>query len=834
MTNVIADLMVRISSDYSGAQKGLDAVDKRLSGLGKSMMKTGGLMTAGLTLPIVAGFGKMSSIASDFESQVNILGVAAKSSGTPMKDLADAAVRVGADTELVGISASQAADAMTIMYKQGLTTSDMFGDLNGYLNKNESLTGALRAAVDLAAGSELDLASASDTVAIAMNTFNLSAEDAIDIADSFVKYAGASAASVGDLKEAMIRTGPIAGQMGMSLDETNAALAILANRGIRGADAGGALNSMLMNMSRQTNSVQDAWADMGVSMYDAEGNMRNIPDVIADISKATAGMTDEQRDNLLMTIAGSRGIKALNILLDEGTTGFSDMAAGAAKTADAQEVAGARTKGLAAAMEQMQGAFEAFMITAGTPLIKEVITPLVKKLTDLIGKLVDVNPTFLKWGAVILGVVAAAGPLITGIGMFISGFGAIISIAGPVIGAIGGIGGAIALLSNPIGWIIAAVAALAAAWATDFLGIRTKTLEFVEWLKPYLADAWEWVTAVFQKAMEIAKNVISDALSWMKSWWAEYGDDVMAIVGKLWEWTTRLFDFSSKIITTIIQNAIEIITAFWEKHGETIMYILGKLWDYIKLVFDTGGKAIGEIISMIRFAMEGDWEGLKDAFHRLNEVLWSGMIKAFEIGSDILKRIFDELAKSIVEKYNEMKASARRAAANIMNNLKTGIENKVMLVVNVVYKMKDRIIGALRGATRAAYNSGKSLVSNFANGIRSRIQDAINAANSLAWQVRQRLPFSDAKKGPLSDISTSGKKFVETFAGGMHSELRTAARLGDEFAAAFQPKLSMKPAPAPTTNTTINLTIQNPQPATSEDEIQRSLRTLAWLGVLPS
>lgn len=178
-----------------------------------------------------AGLVVAANKAGDFEAQINILSVAARQSGTSMDDLRAAAMAVGSDVSLVGISSAEAADAMTGFYKAGMTTTDIMGDLQGYLAGTTPLTGALRAAIDLAAASELDLAASSDLVTVAMNTFGLSAGDAAGIANTLVGAADASVASVGGLGEALQNVGPVAAAMGMSLDETSIALALLSKIG---------------------------------------------------------------------------------------------------------------------------------------------------------------------------------------------------------------------------------------------------------------------------------------------------------------------------------------------------------------------------------------------------------------------------------------------------------------------------------------------------------------------------------------------------------------------------------------------------------------------------
>jgi TP901 family phage tail tape measure protein len=442
----------KIILDASGAMASISQVQSGMGGLRGTFASTSAALTSvgrsltfGVSLPLIGVGAAAAKTAGDFEGQMNVLQVAARSSGTALGELREAAIAVGADTELVGISASEAADAMTNFYKAGLTTNDIFDDLNGYLDGTTSLNGALRAAVDLAAASELDLAGASDVVAIAMATFGLSAADATRIADSFVASADASVASVPELADALANVGPTAAAFGWSLETTNTALAILSERGIRGSEAGTALKSMMTNLMRPTDDVTNTLKDLNVSLYNADGTMRDLPEIMADLERGLAGMTEKQRNQAVQTLAGTYGMKAMNTLLADGSAGWNEMVAQIAAGATAQETAAARTKGFNAAMEQLQGSAETLLIRVGTPLIENFLTPAIGKITELANVISGQLDPKTAGMAVTFGLVAiAAGPVLTVLGALIS----------------------------PIGLIAGGIAALGMAWATNFGGIR--------------------------------------------------------------------------------------------------------------------------------------------------------------------------------------------------------------------------------------------------------------------------------------------------------------------------------------------------------------------------
>lgn len=322
MSTQVASLHATIGADLSGLNSGLSTAQKQVSGfasmlttgLGSALGVIGGqLINTAISKIVELGAGMVQlgktaiSMATDFESQMSILAIAASSTGLSFDQLHDAALLVGGDTRLVGVSASGAADAMTGLFKAGLTTTEIFGDFNAVMDEGAQLGGALRAAIDLAAATELDMVQASDLAAVALASFGAELETEAERAEfiteamnNLVQAADASVAEVGDLAAALANIGPTASAMGISLQDTNNALAILSTRGITGAQAGTSLKSMLTNMQRTTPAVTDALKRLGVSLFDIEGNMKPLPMIIGELESALNGtVTTYTRQNEL-------------------------------------------------------------------------------------------------------------------------------------------------------------------------------------------------------------------------------------------------------------------------------------------------------------------------------------------------------------------------------------------------------------------------------------------------------------------------------------------------------------------------------------------------------
>lgn len=608
----IAKLIATVGADISGLKTGMNEANGLLGNMG-GVMKTAVIGAAAAGGAALVGFGaKSADVAADFESQMNVLSVAAAGSGVSLEDLRSAALLIGADTQLVGISASEAADAMTNFAKAGLTTTDMFGNLNTYLDTGTDLSGALRAAIDLQAASELDLAAASDVVAVAMATFGLEAADATRIADSFVSAADASTANVSDLAAAMTNVGPTAAAFGWSLEDTNQALAILSTRGISGAEAGTALRSMMTNMLSTSDATAIALSSLNVELYNSDGVMRSLPDIIGDLSTALATTTEEQRNQYVQTLAGTYGMKAMNTLVAEGVPGWESMGEAIDSAATAQTSAAARTQGFNAAMEQLGGVIETFMISVGTPLIENFLTPGVKLLTEWISELSLLIPSQEAASAAfdtvktaiggivdtVSGIVQSGDPLgtlwtliktaaleawpgikttlETAIGNMISGVTAWVTTNAPVYGAL--------LWTALKGWVDTAVAYVsgnAATWGDTIGG----------YLGPAISAAVAWITTnaptYATELWTALKGWVDGAIAKAGEFYATWGDTIGAWLGSA----------LSAAAGWLVTNYIAYLTFLWTSFNKIFTLLVGYVGDNYKAWGDTIGGHLGSALS---------------------------------------------------------------------------------------------------------------------------------------------------------------------------------------------------------------------------------------------
>ena len=798
----IASLYAAIGADLSGLTKGLKTAQGKLKSAGGAIAKTGGIMTAGITLPLLALGKKVVGVAADFESGMNVLDIAAKASGTSLKDLQEAAIAVGGDTELVGINAAEAAGAMTEFYKAGLSTTDIFGDLNAYMEEGAGLSGALRAAIDLQAASELDLARASDVVSIAMATFGLDAGDATGIADNFVRTADASVASVGELADAMINVGPTAAAFGWGMEDVNIGLALLSQRGIKGAEAGTALKSMMTNLMRPTDKTKAALENLNVSLYDAQGAMYNLPEIMAQLESGMNGLTEAQRNEAVQTLAGTYGMKAMNTLLAEGSEGWQGMESAIASASSVQESAAARTQGINAAWETLSGVIETFMIKAGTPLI-ELLNELVRKhLIPFAETLAELDPKIILMGVGILAAAAAAGP-------FLAIMGGVLSVVG--------------LLVSPIGLIVAGMVALAVAFVKSQGGIEgaKKKLEeiwktikaklgpVVEGFKKIWATAWKKIKSIVDSVLNAVvpfiKRMVADAIAFFKSkfqfiisWfqenlpliqatvetilnaiqgvWTTVWPFIAGFVITIWENIKSAIDIAINIVLGIIKAVMLLIKGDWKGAWEEIKATAIRVWDKMKEMIDNSINFIKDVVSII-------WTWLQP---KLKEAWEAIKTKTTEIWDSIkikISEVVDAVKTKATEAWNSIKTKAAEAweALKTKTNEAFGaIETKVNTAIGTVVSTISGLPGKLADLATQFYSQavalGKSIVSGITDGISGFIASAKAAAKGAIGKAIDAAKAAVGFGSPATEFISIGASMIQGVIVGIKRELPRLAR----------------------------------------------------------
>jgi TP901 family phage tail tape measure protein len=371
----VGSLKVVIKADVGDLRAGLREADQGLQntarkakGLGDAtegglQKSTAGWQLLGTTMLGIGTAGIM--VAADFESSMKEISARTGLVGDDLTSVRDFALQMGADTSF---SAQQASDAFLQLLTSGSSVEESMATLPHVMN--------------LAAASGMDLGYTADILTDTLAQFGLEVGDAAAVADIFAKAAGASSAEAGDIADGLSNVGPVANMFGLTVEEAAAALAVLSENGIKGAEAGTSLKSVLLNLARPTDKVKGALKKLGVELYDSNGDFRDFDSIIDDIGSGLDELPMDEQIALSTILGGSYGVVGLNALRASG--GIDEMLAAMEASAGASEVAEARLGGFHGAVERLGGALETLGIQTLTPLMESVITPAINVTVDTI------------------------------------------------------------------------------------------------------------------------------------------------------------------------------------------------------------------------------------------------------------------------------------------------------------------------------------------------------------------------------------------------------------------------------------------------------------------
>lgn len=331
-------VVIETDLDSSGIEKGLS----KLGSITAKGMKAATVAITGTAAALGGVAAAAIKVGSDFESQMSRVKAISGATGEEFEQLKEQAMQLGADTSF---SASQAAEGMENLAAAGFTTSEIMSAMPGLLN--------------LAAASGEDLASSSDIAASTLRGFGLAASDAAHVADVLAANANRTNSSVADTGEAMKYIAPLARAAGLSLEETAAAIGIMANAGVNGSQAGTSLRGALSRLSKPTKDMSEAMDELGISFYDSNGKMKSLTEQVGMLRQATEGMTDEQKNNYLVTLYGQEALSGMLALINEGEGSLGELT-NAYKNCDgaAKEAAETMQDNLSGALEQLSGSAE--------------------------------------------------------------------------------------------------------------------------------------------------------------------------------------------------------------------------------------------------------------------------------------------------------------------------------------------------------------------------------------------------------------------------------------------------------------------------------------------
>ena len=637
-------IMAYMDLDMASFNSAIDMAGEQLSGfasggvadalgsIGAAAETAGRALTMHITGKLLDVGQAALQVGMNFDASMsNVYGLMSSLNLTQMQmdALRDTAREMGATTKF---SASEAADAMGYMALAGWDDAQVIAGIPGVLN--------------LAAAANMDLAKASDIVTDTMTPFGLAAERAGEAADVFAYAQANSNTTVEGLGEAMKYAAPTADAFGMTLQDTAAAMGVLANAGIKGSQGGTTLNAMLRDMKNNAKNGAIAIGKTKVALTNADGSYRSYAAIIRDIDKATSSMTASQRDAALGAIFGDESLKGILATLKQGPDALDAMTEGMYACGGAAEdmaaTMGDNLKGDLAILES--GAQD--MAIALSDWLMPAARGVVQGVTNLIGKFNALDDgtknTIFRIGAM----AAAAGPLLlsggkvltllSGVNPLVVGLGAAAALAythsDALQGMVAKLGDGVtafgAALESGAGFTAAFSAGLTAAFGEEAVG---KVLGAIDGIKTAISAVGDVLTTVTD-AVGTFLGALFDGEGLKQSW-----DNAAAVISG-YDWTALGTSILSGV-TGALDAAGEwlknIFTAGWTaakgvNWGELgtsihdgIQSILDTAGGWLKSLFEAGKTAAGEI----------SWADIGTA-------IWNGVTGVLDMAGSFLSGLF--------------------------------------------------------------------------------------------------------------------------------------------------------------------------------------------------
>lgn len=327
---------------------------------------------------------------AEFDQGMSNVRAATMATASEQRELGEAALEAGADT---AYSASEAAAAQEELAKAGQSVSQIIG-------------GSLNGALALAAAGQLQVARSAEIMATTLTQFRLPAEQAAHVSDVLAAGAGKAQGSVDDLALALSYVGPLAGSVGLSLDETAGTIAYFATQGIIGEKAGTSLRGVLASLQAPSAAANAEMEKYGISVFDGGGKMLSMAGIAEQLKTRLGGLTQQERLAALGRIFGNGSLNAATLLYEGGAAAVNEWTAAVDDSGYAAEQARIRQDNLAGDIEKLGGAFDTALIRTGS-----AANDVLRGMTQAVTELVDVYagwPQPIQATALALGVATAA------------------------------------------------------------------------------------------------------------------------------------------------------------------------------------------------------------------------------------------------------------------------------------------------------------------------------------------------------------------------------------------------------------------------------------------
>ncbi len=611
--------------------------------------------------------GNVIELGQNFTSTMSEVSAISGATGEDFEKLEACAREYGATTVF---SASNAAEALKYMSLAGWDADQSTSALGGVLN--------------LAAASGMELGAASDMVTDYLSAFAMEAGDAAYFAD-LLSYAQSHSNTTAEaLGEAYKNCAANLNAAGQDVETVTSLLEGMANQGYKGSEAGTAMAAIMRDI---TNGMKDGAIKIGktsVAVMDAQGNFRDLTDILAEVEAATNGMGDAERAVALSSTFTADSTKGLNLILNEGMdniAGYEEELRGA--SGSAEEMANIMNDNLSGDVAAMNSAFEELGL----------------KIYDALESKLRAGVQFITNG--VIPAIEWLGGHIPEVTIAVSGLGAVIAAMnwGTISSKIAMVKGALIKLAAALGGVslpAIAIIAVITAVALAFTNLWKNNEEF----RNKITAIWDGIKAKFD---EFGQGIVDrlnalgfefeDITEVMKAVWDGFCEVLAPIFEGVFQQISNILNEALDILTGLFDIFAGIFTGDWDMVWQGVQEVFGAVWDFVVATFENWISTFTSLADTVLGWFGTDWETVWTNVKTFFSDTWNAISSFFSGILTGIKTFFTDTWNAIVSFFS-----------GILSGIYSSVTGTMTEIHDTFTNIWDSITGFLSGAWETIKN----------------------------------------------------------------------------------------------------------------------------------
>lgn len=611
--------------------------------------------------------GNVLELGQNFTSTMSEVSAISGATGEDFEKLEACAREYGATTVF---SASNAAEALKYMSLAGWDADQSTSALGGVLN--------------LAAASGMELGAASDMVTDYLSAFAMEAGDAAYFAD-LLSYAQSHSNTTAEaLGEAYKNCAANLNAAGQDVETVTSLLEGMANQGYKGSEAGTAMAAIMRDI---TNGMKDGAIKIGetsVAVMDAQGNFRDLTDILTEVEAATNGMGDAERAVALSSTFTADSTKGLNLILNEGMdniAGYEEELRGASRSAE--EMANIMNDNLSGDVAAMNSAFEELGL----------------KIYDALESKLRAGVQFITNG--VIPAIEWLGGHIPEVTIAVSGLGAVIAAMnwGSISSKIAMVKGALVKLAAALGGVslpAIAIIAVITAVALAFTNLWKNNEEF----RNKITAIWDGIKAKFD---EFGQGIVDrlnalgfefeDITEVMKAVWDGFCEVLAPIFEGVFQQISNILNEALDILTGLFDIFAGIFTGDWDMVWQGVQEVFGAVWDFVVATFENWISTFTSLADTVLGWFGTDWETVWTNVKTFFSDTWNAISSFFSGILTGIKTFFTDTWNAIVSFFS-----------GILSGIYSSVTGTMTEIHDTFTNIWDSITGFLSGAWETIKN----------------------------------------------------------------------------------------------------------------------------------